>query len=144
MWPKLLVQYLPHLIDLLPHVKRVVPIADKLLVSSTANQKALEDMSAGVKGSLGEVARAHIDLATRLDSFVAHVGEISIATADTARETSRIAGEATRTASAITSVEARLATVDQTLQTLRTLVALLGLAVLTVLILLIVLLLRSH
>ncbi len=144
MWPKLLVQYLPHLIDLLPHVKRVVPIADKLLVSSAANQKALDDLSAGVQGSLGDVARAHIDLATRLDSFVAHVGEISLATTDTARETSRIATETSRTASAIASVETRLTTVEQTLRTLRTLLVLLGLAALTILILLVVLLLRTH
>ncbi len=140
MWPKLLVQYLPYLVDLLPHVRRVIPIADKLLTSSVANQKALADMSDDVKGSLGEVARAHIDLATRLDSFVAYVGEISLATKETAQETARIANQTAKATSAIASAEARLTTLEQTL---RTLILALGLLLLVALILLIVLLYRA-
>ena len=62
MWPKML-------IELLPHLSRLVPMWDKFLSSKAANDKATEatieamsNASAGVQQSLGEMAAAHTSL----------------------------------------------------------------------------------
>ena len=75
MWPKLLMQYLPQLVELLPHVSRVVPVADKYLEQRTARDGKLDELAQSVRGDLGKVAKAHIALAEQLDAFSVHVGE---------------------------------------------------------------------
>ena len=75
MWPKLLMQYLPQLIELLPHVSRVVPMADKYLASKGANDEKLDALASGVRGDMGKVAKAHLELAARLDEFAGYVGD---------------------------------------------------------------------
>ena len=59
MWPKLLGQLLPQVFDLLPHLKRVVPMAEKFLSSKAevdrANEAAMVAMAEGVRGDLGQM-----------------------------------------------------------------------------------------
>ena len=134
MWPKLLTQYLPQLIEILPHVSRVVPLADKYLTARSASdaktEAKLDTLSETMRGDLGKVARAHIDLATRLDEFAGHVAE-------TATETKR-------TRMAIETEQARIAVLETSLKSLgtwiKTAVALLAFLLLLVLFLL----LRIH
>ena len=68
-------QYLPQLVELLPHVSRVVPIADKYLAQRNASDAKLEALAQSVRGDLGKVAKAHIALAEQLDTFAVHVSE---------------------------------------------------------------------
>ena len=68
-------QYLPQLVELLPHVSRVVPMADKYLAQRNANDAKLEQVAQSMRGDLGKVAKAHIALAEQLDTFAAHVSE---------------------------------------------------------------------
>lgn len=76
MWPKLLAQ----LFELLPHISRLVPIADKYLSSKTASEKAneaaLTAMAEGVRGDLGQVTKAHAGLYRQLQELSAQVAEV--------------------------------------------------------------------
>jgi hypothetical protein len=76
MWPKLFVQ----LFELLPHVTRLVPIADRYFASKTANEKANEAalvaMAEGVRGDLGQVTKAHAGLYRQLQDVSAQVAEV--------------------------------------------------------------------
>jgi hypothetical protein len=66
MWPKLIAQ----LFELLPHVTRLVPVADKYFASKAAaekaNEAAMAAMAEGVRGDLGQVAKAHAGLYRQL------------------------------------------------------------------------------
>ena len=77
MWPKLLAQ----LFELLPHITRLVPMADKYFSSRTASEKATEAamaaMAEGVRGDLGQVAKAHAGLYQQLQEQSAQIGEVS-------------------------------------------------------------------
>ena len=107
-------QYLPQLIELLPHVSRVVPAADKYLAQRNASDAKLDTLSSSLHTDLGRVARAHVDMATQLDAFAAQVTLIGIQ----AREA---ATEAARARAAAESVEARLTRSDKAIAVLRTL-----------------------
>jgi chromosome segregation ATPase len=76
MWPKLLAQ----LFELLPHISRLVPIADKYLSSKTASEKAneaaLTAMAEGVRGDLGQVTKAHAGLYRQLQELSAQIAEV--------------------------------------------------------------------
>ena len=58
MWPKALVQ----LLELAPHVTRLVPVADRYLQQKAANRdasrRAMEQMAEGLRGDMGQVADA--------------------------------------------------------------------------------------
>jgi hypothetical protein len=78
MWPKVIAQ----LFELLPHITRLVPMADKYLSSKTASEKATEAamaaMADGVRGDLGQVTKAHAGLYRQLQdqsALIAQVGE---------------------------------------------------------------------
>ena len=78
MWPKVLAQ----LFELLPHVSRLVPMADKFFHSKTASEKAneaaLSAMAEGVRGDLGQVTQAHAGIYRQLQdqsAQIAGVGE---------------------------------------------------------------------
>ena len=66
MWPKVLAQ----LFELLPHLARLVPMADKFFASRTAAEKANEAsmtaMAEGVRGDLGQLTEAHSGLYRQL------------------------------------------------------------------------------
>jgi chromosome segregation ATPase len=76
MWPKLLAQ----LFELLPHISRLVPMADRYLSSKAAaekaNEAALAAMAEGVRGDLGQVTKAHAGLYRQLQELSAQVAEV--------------------------------------------------------------------
>jgi hypothetical protein len=77
MWPKLFAQ----LFELLPHITRLVPMADKYFSSRTASEKATEAamaaMAEGVRGDLGQVTKAHAGLYQKLQEQSTQIGEVS-------------------------------------------------------------------
>jgi len=66
MWPKAIAQ----LIELAPHVTRLVPLADRFFQSKSssedASRKAMEAMAEGLRGDLGQVSAAHSGLYRQL------------------------------------------------------------------------------
>lgn len=66
MWPKALAQ----LIELAPHITRLVPAADRFLNTKTASEEAsrnaMQQMAEGLRGDLGQVTAAHAGLYQRL------------------------------------------------------------------------------
>src|SRR5690348_5008655 len=77
MWPKLLAQ----LFELLPHLARLVPMADKFFSSRAAaekaNEAALAAMAEGVRGDLGQVTKAHAGLYRQLQEQSAQIAEVA-------------------------------------------------------------------
>src|ERR1700704_4950722 len=77
MWPKVIAQ----LFELLPHITRLVPMADKYLSSKTASEKANEAamaaMAEGVRGDMGQVTKAHAGLYRQLQAQRAQIAEVS-------------------------------------------------------------------
>jgi hypothetical protein len=77
MWPKVIAQ----LFELLPHVSRLIPMADKYFSTKTASEKATEAamaaMAEGVRGDLGQVTRAHAGLYRQLQDQSAQLAEVS-------------------------------------------------------------------
>jgi multidrug resistance efflux pump len=77
MWPKLIAQ----LFELLPHITRIVPMADKYFSSRTASEKANEAamaaMAEGVRGDLGQVTKAHAGLYRQLQDQSAQIAALS-------------------------------------------------------------------
>jgi hypothetical protein len=76
MWPKVIAQ----LFELLPHITRLVPMADKYLSSKTASEKATQAamavMAEGVRGDLGQVTKAHAGLYRQLQDQSAQIAEV--------------------------------------------------------------------
>lgn len=120
MWPKLLSQLIPQVIDLLPHMKRVVPMADKFLSSKAASDAALVSMAEGVRSDLGKVSEAHAGLSEQIDSLAAQVALASAAV--------------DRSNAAALTVASRVEIVERQMRSLRAL--LVSLVVLTVVLLL--------
>ena len=77
MWPKVIAQ----LFELLPHITRLLPMADKYLSSKTASEKANEAamaaMAEGVRGDLGQVTKAHAGLYRQLQDQSAQIAEVA-------------------------------------------------------------------
>ncbi len=77
MWPKLIAQ----LFELLPHITRLVPMADRYFSTGNASEKATEAamvaMAEGVRGDLGQVTKAHAGLYRLLQEQGAEVAQIS-------------------------------------------------------------------
>jgi chromosome segregation ATPase len=76
MWPKVIAQ----LFELLPHISRLLPMADKYLNSKAAAEKANEAamvaMAEGVRGDLGQVTKAHAGLYRQLQDQSAQIAEV--------------------------------------------------------------------
>jgi DNA repair ATPase RecN len=76
MWPKVIAQ----LFELLPHITRLVPMADRYLSTKTASEKATEAamaaMADGVRGDLGQVTKAHAGLYRQLQDQSAQITEV--------------------------------------------------------------------
>ena len=101
MWPKAILQ----LVELLPHAARLLPMADKFLQSKAAgeesNRRALDAMSEGLRGDLGQVPASHAGLYRQLNDQSEKLAEIVVEA-----QGSRVAAEAT--AERITQLEQRL------------------------------------
>ena len=76
MWPKVIAQ----LFELLPHISRLVPMADRYFSSKAAaekaNEAALAAMAEGVRGNLGQMTKAHAGLYRQLQDLSAQVAEV--------------------------------------------------------------------
>ena len=76
MWPKVIAQ----LFELLPHMSRLIPMADKYFSTKTASEKATEAamaaMAEGVRGDLGQVTKAHAGLYRQLQDQSAQIAEV--------------------------------------------------------------------
>jgi hypothetical protein len=83
MWPKVIAQ----LFELLPHISRLLPMADKFLSSKAAaekaNEAAMAAMAEGVRGDLGQVTRAHAGLYRQLQDQSAQIVEVAQQVRDT-------------------------------------------------------------
>jgi hypothetical protein len=77
MWPKVFAQ----LVELLPHVSRLIPMADMFFQSKTASEKAneaaLSAMTETVRGDLGKVTSAHASLYRQLQEQAAQIAEVA-------------------------------------------------------------------
>lgn len=69
------------LFELLPHVTRLVPLADRYLSSRTANERAneaaLAAMAEGVQADLGQVTKAHAGLYSKLIEQGSQITELN-------------------------------------------------------------------
>jgi hypothetical protein len=76
MWPKLLAQ----LFELLPHVSRLIPMADRFFASRAATDRATEAamvaMAESVRGDLGQVTKAHAGLYHQLQEQGTQLEEV--------------------------------------------------------------------
>ncbi len=76
MWPRVLAQ----LVELLPHLARVLPMADKYFSSKAktdrATEAAMTAMAEGVRGDLGQVAKAHAGLYLQLEEQKAQIAGV--------------------------------------------------------------------
>jgi hypothetical protein len=128
MWPKVLAQLIPQMLDLLPHLKRVVPMAEKFLSSKAeadrANEAALVTMAEGVRGDLGQMASAHAGLYRKLMEVDAQIGEVGT--------------ETKRARMSVEAVEARMGGLEKAIAGYRTL-AITALVMLAVVLILVVL-----
>ena len=77
MWPKVIAQ----LFELLPHISRLLPMADKYFnqkaAAEKANEAAMAAMAEGVRGDLGQVTKAHVGLYRQLQEQSAQITGVS-------------------------------------------------------------------
>ena len=77
MWPKAISQ----LIELLPHVSRLLPMADRFLNAKTADaeasRSAMQQMAEGLRGDLGQVTASHAGLYRQLNEQSEKISELS-------------------------------------------------------------------
>ena len=109
MWPKLLAQVLPQMFELLPHLKRVIPMAESFLTSKAAteraNDAAMAAMAEGVRGDLGQMVSAQSGLYRKLDALETSLGEFGL--------------EAKRARMGTDALEARLGTLERSVAAYR-------------------------
>jgi hypothetical protein len=90
----------PMLFDLLPHFARLLPMADKFLVTRSASEKAQEAALAGVRGDLGLMAETHAGIQRTLQEQGAQMTEV--------------AADVARVRMGVESAEARVAKLEKT------------------------------
>jgi hypothetical protein len=78
------------LLELLPHITRLVPAADKYFSSRSASERAQEAaltaMADGVRGDLGKLTAAHADIYVALKEQSAQLEEQGVRLAEAAAE----------------------------------------------------------
>ena len=123
MWPKAITS----LIELAPHITRLVPMADRFFNSksaeSEASRTAMEQMAEGLRGDLGQVTASHAGLYRQLN--------------DQSAQLSAIAADIRSMKLAMDASEARLARMHR-LQTLHTVLLVAGLILLANLVFLVI------
>jgi len=77
MWPKAIAQ----LVELLPHVARLLPHADRFFnakaADAEASRTAMEQMAQGLRGDLGQVTASHAGLYRQLNDQSEKLGTIA-------------------------------------------------------------------
>lgn len=94
MWPRLIAQ----LIELLPHVSRLVPVADNFFASKAASDKthaaALAAMGESLRGDLGRVSEANADVTKQISEQATQITALRLsleeARADSITQTRQI------------------------------------------------------
>jgi septal ring factor EnvC (AmiA/AmiB activator) len=130
MWPKALAQ----LIELAPHITRLLPMADRFFDSKTADadasRTAMQQMAEGLRGDLGQVTASHAGLYRQLN--------------DQSEKLSTIATDLHSTRLSTDALEERVANIErQSASQQKYLIAIL-LFLLAIVILLVILLLRHR
>jgi hypothetical protein len=103
MWPKAI----SSLIELAPHVARLVPMADRFFNSKSAeadaSRTAMEQMAEGLRGDLGQVTASHAglyrqlnDQSVALSAVAADVRAVKLAADSLEARTSRLEAQTTR------------------------------------------------
>jgi ABC-type Na+ efflux pump permease subunit len=99
MWPKAIAQ----LIELLPHVSRLLPMADRFLNAKTADveasRSAMQQMAEGLRGDLGQVTASHAGLYRQLNEQSAQL--------------TAVAADITTLRHVVSSIESRLAAAER-------------------------------
>jgi septal ring factor EnvC (AmiA/AmiB activator) len=125
MWPKAISQ----LIELTPHVVRLLPMADRFFQSKSAEQDAartaMEQMAEGLRGDLGQVTASHAGLYRQLN--------------DQSEKLSNLGAEVRSVRSTAENVEAHVARLDMLVTRLLKLLGIAYLMLTAVLILLAIL-----
>ncbi len=165
MWPKAFAQ----LIELAPHISRLLPMADRFFQSKAAddgNRKAMESMVEGLRGDLsrdlGQVAAAHADLykqlnevsgtlasvntglSSRLELLGSGITEFNTAVGELGAKVASTAADVRGARLAAESVEARLTKFEARQSRLFTLFAVVFLMLAAVLVLLAMLVARGR
>jgi len=122
MWPKLLAQLIPQLIDLLPHIKRVVPLADQYLSSKAANDAALATMAAAVRNDLGKVTTSNADLSGQIANLSIKLNSLDAQVTSVGETITTVGETADQARSAATALGKSVVTIDRELRSLRSLV----------------------
>jgi hypothetical protein len=95
MWPKLIAQ----LMEVLPHISRLIPMADMFFASKTASEKAneaaLKFLGDDVRTDLGKVTAAHDSLYRQLQE---HSTQIAAVAGDVRSTRATVEGHSTRIA----------------------------------------------
>jgi hypothetical protein len=128
MWPKAL----STLLELAPHVTRLIPLADRFFSTKAAEAEAsltaMQQMAEGLRGDLGQVTASHAGLYRQLNEQSAKLTEI--------------AGEQRAMRSSMSATDERLALLETKTTSLYRLVAFGLMAIGLLLIVLAILLLR--
>jgi hypothetical protein len=105
MWPKIL-------FELLPHLTRLVPMADKYLSTRTASERAQEAalaaLGAEVRGELGQLGEVHTGIQRQLQDQGVQLSELAV--------------EVTRARMGVENMESRVAAVERIVTAMRWLV----------------------
>jgi chromosome segregation ATPase len=97
MWPKML-------FELLPHLARLVPMADRFFATRTASERAQEAALAALAEDIREQLSKTSDTYSGIDRQLQ----------EQSKQVSEVAVEATRTRMAVESVEVRVARLEKT------------------------------
>jgi septal ring factor EnvC (AmiA/AmiB activator) len=103
MWPKAI----SSLIELAPHITRLVPLADRFFNSKSAeadaSRTAMEQMAEGLRGDLGQVTASHAglyrqlnDQSVALSAVASDVRSVKLAADSLESRISRIEAQITR------------------------------------------------
>jgi septal ring factor EnvC (AmiA/AmiB activator) len=131
MWPKALSQ----LIELAPHISRLLPMADRFFLAKSADadasRSAMEQMAQGLRGDLGQVTASHAGLYRQLN--------------DQSEKLSTISASVHSAQLSIDSLETRLTRLEQRLSKLQLFLEIVVVAFLVpILILAILILIHLH
>jgi chromosome segregation ATPase len=130
MWPKALAQ----LIELAPHITRLLPMADRFFDSKTADadasRTAMQQMAEGLRGDLGQVTASHAGLYRQLN--------------DQSEKLSNISADVQSTRQATLALDERLTHLERQSASHQTFLLAILVSTISIAILLVILLLRHH
>ena len=127
MWPKAFAQ----LVELAPHISRLLPMADRFFqskaASDDASRRTMESVAEGLRGDLGQIAAAQADLARQFANQNGNGPELAGKLAELTSKIDDAAADARAARSAAVAAEQRIASIEA--RQIRT-VRLLGIALL--------------